>query len=146
MESVADFKEIVDAIKENGGEAFKLCFQCGLCDVVCPWNQVRDFSMRKIVREAAFGLTEIESEDSTYEQGGVYTTYFKSAGIYDPNSVGCAEIEASAEFFENEFASVELVGAQYWPDSFDVTVSPGKIFPPKGSNIVHPPAPSENWG
>jgi Fe-S oxidoreductase len=63
VETVADYKEIVDAIKESGGEAFKRCFQCGLCDVVCPWNQVRSFSMRKIVREATFGLTEIESED-----------------------------------------------------------------------------------
>jgi Fe-S oxidoreductase len=63
VENVADFKEIVDAIKANGGDAFKLCFQCGLCDVVCPWNRVRIFSMRKIVREAAFGMTDIESED-----------------------------------------------------------------------------------
>jgi Fe-S oxidoreductase len=63
VENVADFKEIVDAIKANGGAAFKSCFQCGLCDVVCPWNRVRIFSMRKIVREAAFGLTDIESED-----------------------------------------------------------------------------------
>ncbi|MCP4665869.1 MAG: (Fe-S)-binding protein [Deltaproteobacteria bacterium] len=63
MENVADYKEIIDVIKESGGEAFKRCFQCGLCDVVCPWNRVRTFSMRKIVREAAFGLTEIESED-----------------------------------------------------------------------------------
>jgi Fe-S oxidoreductase len=63
VENVADFREIVDAIKANGGAAFKSCFQCGLCDVVCPWNRVRIFSMRKIVREAAFGLTDIESED-----------------------------------------------------------------------------------
>ncbi|MFH1933366.1 MAG: (Fe-S)-binding protein [Pseudomonadota bacterium] len=63
MENVADFKEIIDVIKESGGEAFKLCFQCGLCDTVCPWNRVRNFSMRKIVRQATFGLTEIESED-----------------------------------------------------------------------------------
>ena len=63
MENVADYKEIIDVIKESGGEAFKRCFQCGLCDVVCPWNKVRTFSMRKIVREATFGLTEIESED-----------------------------------------------------------------------------------
>ncbi|MBU4425238.1 MAG: (Fe-S)-binding protein [Proteobacteria bacterium] len=63
MENVADFKEIIDVIKANGGEAFKLCFQCGLCDTVCPWNRVRNFSMRKIVRQATFGLTEIESED-----------------------------------------------------------------------------------
>ncbi|UCH07804.1 MAG: (Fe-S)-binding protein [Deltaproteobacteria bacterium] len=63
MENVADYKEIVDVIKENGGDAFKRCFQCGLCDVVCPWNRVREFSMRKIVRQATFGLTEIESEE-----------------------------------------------------------------------------------
>ena len=63
MENVAEYKEIVDVIKTSGGDLFKRCFQCGLCDVVCPWNQVRIFSMRKIVRQATFGLTEIESED-----------------------------------------------------------------------------------
>jgi Fe-S oxidoreductase len=63
VENVADYKEIVDVIKASGGEAFKLCYQCGLCDVVCPWNRVRTFSMRKIVREATFGLTDIESDD-----------------------------------------------------------------------------------
>jgi Fe-S oxidoreductase len=63
VENVADYKEIVDVIKEKGGEAFKSCYQCGLCDVVCPWNRVRKFSMRKIVREATFGLTDIESDD-----------------------------------------------------------------------------------
>jgi len=63
VETVADFKEIIDVIKANGGEAFKLCYQCGLCDTVCPWNRVTTFSMRKIIRQATFGLTEIESED-----------------------------------------------------------------------------------
>jgi len=63
VETVAPFKEVLDEIKDAGGDAFKLCFQCGLCDVVCPWNRVRQFSMRKIIREATFGLTEIEGED-----------------------------------------------------------------------------------
>jgi len=63
VETVAPYKEIIDVIKANGGDAFKRCFQCGLCDTVCPWNRVRTFSMRKIVREATFGLTDIESED-----------------------------------------------------------------------------------
>jgi len=63
VETVVPFKEIIDEIKANGGEAFKRCFQCGLCDVVCPWNRVRAFSMRKIVRQATFGLTDIETED-----------------------------------------------------------------------------------
>lgn len=63
METIAPFLEVIDEIKAAGGEVFKLCFQCGLCDTVCPWNKVRPFSMRKLIREAAFGLTEIESED-----------------------------------------------------------------------------------
>ncbi len=62
-ETVAPFVEVIDEIKEAGGDVFKLCFQCGKCDVVCPWNRVRNFSIRKIIREAAFGLTEIEAED-----------------------------------------------------------------------------------
>ena len=63
MEIVAPFEDAIDAIKEAGEDTFKLCYQCGLCDTVCPWNKVRTFSMRKMVREATFGLTEIESED-----------------------------------------------------------------------------------
>ena len=63
METVAPFKEVIDEIKEAGGEAFRFCFQCGLCDTVCPWNRVRPFSIRKIIREATFGLTEIDGED-----------------------------------------------------------------------------------
>ncbi len=63
METLAPFKEAIVAIKEAGGESFKLCYQCGMCDTVCPWNKVRNFSMRYIVRQATFGLAEIESED-----------------------------------------------------------------------------------
>jgi Fe-S oxidoreductase len=63
LESVAPSKEIIDVIKENGGDTFSLCYQCGMCDTVCPWNRVRTFSMRKLVRQATFGLTEIENEE-----------------------------------------------------------------------------------
>lgn len=63
METAAPIKEITDIIRENGGSSFQLCYQCGICDVVCPWNRVRPFSMRRLVRQATFGLTEIESED-----------------------------------------------------------------------------------
>jgi len=63
VESLTDYREIVDVIKESGGDAVKRCYQCGLCDTVCPWNKVIDFSMRKIIREATFGMTNIETED-----------------------------------------------------------------------------------
>lgn len=63
MEKIADYKEISDIIKEQGGDSFKYCYQCGKCDVVCPWNEVRRFSMRKLVRQGNFGMSEIEGED-----------------------------------------------------------------------------------
>ena len=63
MKTVADYKEIVDEIKANGGQAFERCYECGLCDVVCPWNRVINFSMRRVVRQATFGMTDIENED-----------------------------------------------------------------------------------
>lgn len=63
LETAAPIKEISDIIRKNGGESFQFCYQCGICDVVCPWNRVRPFSMRRIVRQATFGLTEIEDED-----------------------------------------------------------------------------------
>ncbi len=63
VENLTDYKEIIDLIRASGGEAFTYCYECGKCDVVCPWNRVRDFSIRKIMREAVFGMTDIESED-----------------------------------------------------------------------------------
>jgi len=63
VETVAPLIEIIDEVKKAGGESSALCYQCGKCDVVCPWNKVRTFSMRKVVREAAFGLTAVEGED-----------------------------------------------------------------------------------
>jgi Fe-S oxidoreductase len=63
VETVAPFQEVIEEIKEAGGDAYRFCYQCGICDAVCPWNRVRKFSIRKIIREAAFGLTEIESDD-----------------------------------------------------------------------------------
>lgn len=63
METVAPLKEAIDEIKESGADAVKFCYQCGKCDTVCPWNKVRIFSMRKLIREATFGLTEIENEE-----------------------------------------------------------------------------------
>lgn len=63
MDIFEPFKEAIDEINEAGGERTKLCFQCGKCDTVCPWNRVKRFSMRKLIREANFGFSEIEKDD-----------------------------------------------------------------------------------
>ncbi len=63
MEPLAPFPETIEEIREAGGDVYRLCYQCGKCDAVCPWNDVRKFSIRRIIRQASFGLTEVESED-----------------------------------------------------------------------------------
>lgn len=57
------FKVVIDGIKEAGGDADKLCYQCGKCDTVCPWNRVRKFFVRKMINQAKFGVVPFESED-----------------------------------------------------------------------------------
>jgi len=68
------------------------------------------------------GYTAVE-ENGNFPQGGVYTAEFKSAGIYNPNSVGDARIEASAEFFSGTDGTVELKGSQMWPERMNVVPS-----------------------
>ncbi len=63
MDTEAPIKEVIEEIKELGGDAVKYCYQCGKCDTVCPWNKVAKFSIRKLIREATFGIPEIELEE-----------------------------------------------------------------------------------
>lgn len=63
-ELVAPSKEVVQFIKEAGGDSLKLCFQCGLCTASCPWNAVRNFVTRRVIHEAQLGLIDFESEET----------------------------------------------------------------------------------
>jgi len=63
MQVVAPSKEVIDIIKEEGGEVFKLCYQCGTCTTTCPWNTVRNFLIRRIMHQAQLGLIDFEDED-----------------------------------------------------------------------------------
>jgi len=63
MESVTPYKEVIDLVKEAGGSDLKLCYQCGTCSGVCPWNTVRSFMVRRIMHQAQLGLVDFESED-----------------------------------------------------------------------------------
>lgn len=61
--AIAPFKEAIEMIKEAGGEAFRTCFQCGLCTASCPWNNVRTFLPHKKITESKFGLVDLGEED-----------------------------------------------------------------------------------
>ena len=63
MDVLSPYKEATDVILEAGGEPLKLCYQCGLCTGTCPWNLVRSFLVRRIMREAQLGATDFASED-----------------------------------------------------------------------------------
>ena len=67
METVTVFKEGAEALEEAGGRGFDLCFQCALCTVSCPWNKVRNFMLRRLLRQAQFGLVELGDEDWWWE-------------------------------------------------------------------------------
>jgi len=56
-------RETVDAVLEEGGEALRLCYQCGTCTGTCPWNLVRSFALRRMIHQAQLGLVDFEDED-----------------------------------------------------------------------------------
>ncbi|MFP3879783.1 MAG: (Fe-S)-binding protein [Dehalococcoidia bacterium] len=63
MEVLTPYKEATDVILEAGGEPLKLCYQCGLCTGICPWNQVRSFVVRRIMHQAQLGAIDFGGED-----------------------------------------------------------------------------------
>jgi len=63
MQPVTPLKEVADIVSEEGGEILKLCYQCGTCTAVCPWNKVRNFMVRRIMHQGQLGLIDFEDED-----------------------------------------------------------------------------------
>lgn len=62
MLSITPSKEVADIIKEQGGDALKLCYQCGICTATCPWNMVKNFPLRSFIHQAQLGLIDFEDE------------------------------------------------------------------------------------
>jgi Fe-S oxidoreductase len=48
-------------IADMGGKSLQQCCQCGLCTAVCPWSLVKKFSPRHLIKEAQYGLFDVES-------------------------------------------------------------------------------------
>ena len=64
MEVLSPYKEAIDVILDAGGEPLKLCYQCGLCTGVCPWNLVQSFIVRRIIHEAQLGAIDFGGEEA----------------------------------------------------------------------------------
>ncbi len=56
----------IEKLKELSGENVKLCMQCATCTGMCPMAQEMDFSPRKVMHMAQFGLIEQLVEINTY--------------------------------------------------------------------------------
>ncbi len=63
MQAIAPSKEVMDIIKEEGGDVLKLCYQCGVCSAICPWNLVKSFIVRRVMHQAQLGLIDFEAEE-----------------------------------------------------------------------------------
>ena len=73
------------------------------------------------------GYTEIDGKDSSFPQGDIYTTLFKSRG---PGQVSpeTATVQASAEFYSSDSSDVTLYNDQLWPADIQITESPDQIL------------------
>jgi Fe-S oxidoreductase len=62
MSAITPCLEVTDTILEVGGKTLSVCMQCGTCTGVCPWNLVKTFSPRSLIRMASLGLEGYEGD------------------------------------------------------------------------------------
>ncbi len=60
--AVRPFDEMMDELAKAGGASLYQCYQCGTCTVACPWSEVRDVSVRKMLRLAQLGIGGLEGD------------------------------------------------------------------------------------
>jgi Fe-S oxidoreductase len=63
MEVLTPLKEIAEILVNNGGNPLESCYQCGICTGVCPWNQLVNFPVRKLIHKSQLGIVDFENEE-----------------------------------------------------------------------------------
>ena len=130
MQVITPLKEVTDIIKEAGGEELKLCYQCGLCTGVCPWNIVRSFLVRRIMHQAQLGLVDFEDED-------MWLCVTCRACIERcPRSVNIIDIMKALR------RGITELGIAKVPDSLRITI---KNISGTGNPLGEPPENRANW-
>ena len=130
MPALAPLKEVADIIKEAGGEELKLCYQCGLCTGVCPWNTVRSFPVRRIIHQAQVGLIDFEDED-------MWLCVTCGACVERcPRDVSIIDVMRAFR------RSITELGIAKIPDSLRITI---KNISGTGNPLGEPPENRTNW-
>ena len=62
VQAVRPYDELMDEVAKAGGASLYLCYQCGVCTATCPWSEVREVSLRKMLRLAQLGLGGLEGD------------------------------------------------------------------------------------
>ncbi len=130
MQTITPLKEVTDIIKEAGGEELKLCYQCGLCTGVCPWNTVRSFLVRRIMHQAQLGLVDFEDEDMWL------CVTCRACVERCPRSVGIIDIMKALR------RGITELGIAKVPDSLRMTI---KNISATGNPLGEPPENRANW-
>ena len=130
MPAIAPFREIADIIKEAGGEELKLCYQCGLCTGVCPWNTVRSFLVRRIIHQAQLGLVDFEDEDMWL------CVTCRACVERCPRSVNIIDVMKALR------RGITELGIAKVPDSLRITI---KNISGTGNPLGEPPENRANW-
>lgn len=58
--------QAIEKLNELSGESVKICMQCATCTGMCPMTAEMDFSPRKVMHMAQFGLMEKLAGINTY--------------------------------------------------------------------------------
>lgn len=61
-DAVQPYDELMDEVAKAGGASLYLCYQCGVCTATCPWGEVRNESLRKMLRLTQLGLGGLEGD------------------------------------------------------------------------------------
>jgi len=130
MQVTTPLKEVTDIIKEAGGEELKLCYQCGLCTGVCPWNIVRSFLVRRIMHQAQLGLVDFEDEDMWL------CVTCRACVERCPRSVNIIDIMKALR------RGITELGIAKVPDSLRITI---KNISGTGNPLGEPPENRANW-
>ena len=86
----------IEKLQELSGESVKVCMQCATCTGMCPMSQEMDYSPRKVMHMAQFGLTSKLATINTYWKcASCHACSVKCPRGIDIAKVMYQEIEAS---------------------------------------------------